>query len=200
MKTEAMKLVSLLLLGSLAPLGRAQDKPKPEEKPKTEAQSTPAKALIVFTEYDGDKKVKSLPYTLYINAPDGPELRPGTWAKLRIGSRVPVYTGGSTGNMTYIDVGTNIDARAAHTGDGHFLLYLNLERSWVEGDVIVPIAKTLSPQEDPSAGHFKEPIIRQFKSELDLKIREGQVVESTMATDPLSGKVLKVEVSLSLVK
>src|SRR6266850_5269764 len=107
MRAKAIQLALLLLISSLSPLGRAQEKPKAEEKPKSEAQSTPAKALIVFTEYDGDKKVKSLPYTLYINAPDAPELGPSTWARLRIGSRVPVYTGGTTGNMTYIDVGTN---------------------------------------------------------------------------------------------
>jgi len=200
MRAKAIQLALLLLISSLSPLGRAQEKPKAEEKPKSEAQSTPAKALIVFTEYDGDKKVKSLPYTLYINAPDAPELRPGTWARLRIGSRVPVYTGGTTGNMTYVDVGTNIDARAAHTGNGRFLLYLNLERSWVEGDVSVPVAKSDGSASETSAGHFREPIIRQFKTELDLKVREGQVVESTMATDPLSGRVLKVEVSISLVK
>jgi len=200
MKTTTIYVASLLLLGMLSPLGRAQDKPKAEEKPKSEAPSTPAKALIVFTEYDGDKKVKSLPYTLYINAPDAPELGPSTWARLRIGSRVPVYTGGTTGNMTYIDVGTNIDARAAHTGNNHFLVYLNLERSWVEGDVSVPVAKSDGSASETSTGHFREPIIRQFKTELNLKVREGQVVESTMATDPLSGRVLKVEVSVSLVK
>jgi len=200
MKTTTIHVASLLLLGMLSPLGRAQDKPKAEEKPKSEAQSTPAKALIVFTEYDGDKKVKSLPYTLYINAPDEPELKASTWARLRIGSRVPVYTGGTTGNMTYIDVGTNIDARAAHTGGGRFLVYLNLERSWVEGDVSVPVAKSDGSASETSAGHFREPIIRQFKTELNLKVREGQVVESTMATDPLSGRVLKVEVSVALVK
>src|SRR6266404_812840 len=118
MKTTTIHVASLLLLGMLSPLGQAQDKPRAEEKTKSEAQSTPAKALIVFTEYDGDKKVKSLPYTLYINAPDAPDLGLSTWAKLRIGSRVPVYTSASNENMTYIDVGTNIDARAAHTGGG----------------------------------------------------------------------------------
>jgi hypothetical protein len=200
MKTTTIHVASLLLLGMLSPLGRAQDRPKGEEKPKSEAQSTPAKALIVFAEYDGDKKVKSLPYTLYINAPDGPDLKPSSWARLRIGSRVPVYTGGTTGNMTYIDVGTNIDARAAHTGNNHFLLYLNLERSWVEGDVSVPVAKSDGSASETSAGHFREPIIRQFKTELDLKVREGQVVESTMATDPLTGRLLKIEVSVSVVK
>ena len=198
MRNRAIHVAALLVFGMLSPIGQAQDKPKPEEKPKSEVQTTPVKALIVFTEYDGEKKVKSLPYTLYINAPVSTELMPG-WVKLRIGNRVPVYTGKD--QFQYFDVGTNIDARAAHTPEGPFRLYLNLERSSVEGDVLVPMQKPpeqLSP--DPHAGSFRQPVVRQFKSELDLKIREGQVLESTMATDPMSGKVLKVEVSISVVK
>ena len=101
--------------------------------------------------------------------------------------------------MTYLEVGTNIDARAAHTPEGHFLLYLNLERSWAEGYTLVPVQRP-PEQMDPHAGSFQEPIIRNFRSELDLKLREGQVMESTMATDPISGKVMKVEISLSVVK
>jgi hypothetical protein len=193
-------ILAALLLGSLSPAWSSQDKPKSDEKPNAEAQTTSVKAQIVFTEFEGDKKVKSLPYTLYLNAPDAPDLKSSAWAKLRIGSRVPVYTGGNTGNMTYMDVGTNIDARAAHISEGRFLLYLGLERSWVEGDGVVPVSKADSPQSVANVGHFREPIVRQFKSELDLKVREGQVVESAMATDPLSGKVLKVEVTVSTVK
>jgi hypothetical protein len=198
MKARAICVPSLLLLGFLAPVGWAQDKPKADEKPKSEAQTTPVKVLILFTEYEGDKKVKSLPYTLYVNAPDSGQLTPG-WTRLRIGNRVPVYTGKD--QFSYFDVGTNIDARAAHTGGDRFLLNLNLERSSVEGDVLVPMQK---PPEtnvpDPHSGSFREPVVRQFRSELDLKLREGQTLESTMATDPVSGKVLKVEVSLAIVK
>lgn len=202
MKASSIRVASILLLvlAMLLPIGRAQEKPKAEDKPKAEAQTTPVKVTIVFTEYEGDKKTKSLPYAVYINAPDASELKPQS-VKLRVGNRVPVYTGGSTGNMTYLDVGTNIDARAAHTPEGHFLLYLNLERSWVEGDVLVPVQKppeTTVP--DPHAGSFHEPIIRSFRSELDLKLREGQTLETTMATDPVTGKVMKVDVTLSVVK
>lgn len=198
MKNAAITLASLLLLGSLPALGFAQDKPKTDEKSRAEAQATtPIKVQIVFAEFDGDKKVKSLPYALYVNAADAPELRPG-WTKVRIGSRVPVYTGGPNGGMTYIDVGTNIDARAAHTGEGRFLLYLHLDRSWVEGEAPVPVLAPTS--QTPHAGEFREPIIRQFSSELDLKLREGQTIESNMSTDPISGKVMRVEVSLSVVK
>src|SRR5215467_9830024 len=121
MKFNPIHVASILLLGMFSPICHAQDKPKQEDKPKAEVQTTPVKAQIVFTEYEGDKKTKSLPYTLYINAPDAPELKPG-WVRLRVGSRVPAYTGGSNGSMTYIDVGTNIDARAAHTPEGPFLV------------------------------------------------------------------------------
>ncbi|HET9995225.1 MAG TPA: hypothetical protein VFQ18_07460 [Candidatus Acidoferrum sp.] len=197
MKINAIHLASFLLLGMLSPIGHAQDKPKSEEKPKAEVQTTPVKVQIVFTEYDAEKKVKSLPYTIYVNAPDASELKPG-WTKLRIGSRVPVSIGKD--QVQYFDVGTNIDARGAYTGGGRFLLFLNLERSWVEGEVALSAAKSDSSQPDTASSHFREPIVRQFKSELDLKVREGQPVESTMATDPVSGKVLKVEVSVAIVK
>lgn len=200
MKLSPIHVASLLLLGMFSPVLHSQDKPKAEDRPKAEAQTTPVKVTIVFTEYDGDKKTKSLPYMLYINAPDAPEVKP-QGVKMRVGNRVPVYTGGSTGNMTYLDVGTAIDARAAHTPEGHFLLALGVERSWVEGDVLVPVqkpAETTVPE--PHAGSFHEPIIHSFKSDLDLKLREGQTIETTMATDPISGKVMKVEVTLAAIK
>jgi len=196
---KAVITVVVLLWGMLSPLCSAQDKPKAEESHKAEVRTTPVKVQVVFTEFEGEKKLKSLPYTLYINAPDAPEWLSSSFVKLRVGSRVPVYTGGTTGSMTYLDVGTNIDARGAYS-DGRLLMQLNLERSWVEGDVSVPVAKSEGSLSETSSGHFREPIIRNFRSELDLKLREGQPVESTMATDPISAKVLKVDVSFTIVK
>src|SRR6266436_9982910 len=191
--------LAVLLFGMLSPFCLAQDKPKAEESQKAEVRTTPVKVQIVFTEFEGDKKVKSLPYTLYINALDAPELKPG-WVKLRVGSRVPIYTGGTAGNMTYLDVGTNIDARSAYVGESRLLLYLRIERSWVEGGVSVPVAKSDGSASETSSGHFQEPIVRQFVSEFDLKLREGQPVESPTATDPISGKVLKVDISFTIVR
>ena len=197
MKTRSIQVASLLLLGVLSPLVQAQDKPKPSDTPKAEVQTTPIKVQIVFTEFEGDKKTKSLPYIIYMNSPDTNDLKPA-WVKFRIGSRLPVYVGKN--EMQYVDVGTNVDARSAHAPDGHVLLQMTLERSWVEGEVSVPVSKSDASPSDPSGGHFQEPIIRGFKSELDLKLREGQPVESNMATDPISGRVLKVEISFAVVK
>lgn len=197
MRTGAIHVASLLLLGMLSPIILAQDKPKPADTPKAEVQTTPIKVQIVFTEFEGDKKTKSLPYVMYMNSPDSNEFRSG-WVKFRIGSRLPVYVGKN--EMQYLDVGTNVDARSAYTGDGHILLQLILERSWVEGEVSVPMMKSEASPSDASGAHFQEPIIRGFKSELDMKLREGQPVESTMATDPISGKVVKVEISFTVAK
>ena len=197
MRTASVQIASLLLLGILSPVVLAQDKPKTDDKSKVEVLTTPIKVQIVFTEFEGDKKIKSLPYVMYMNAPDSSELRAG-WVKFRIGSRLPIYVGKN--EMQYMDVGTNVDARSAYTGDGHVLLQMTLERSWVEGEVSVPMTKSDSSPSDPSGGHFQEPIVRGFKSELDLKLREGQPVESNMATDPISGRVLKVEISFAVVK
>ena len=178
MKRSMISLM-VLLFGVLPPFCSAQEKPKAENGQKAEVRTTPVKVQIVIT---------------------APDWKSGGFVKLRVGSRVPVYTGGTAGSMTYLDVGTNMDARSAYTGEGRLLLQVKIERSWVEGGVSVPVAKSDGSASEISSGHFREPIIRNFTSELDLKLREGQSVESIMATDPLSGKVLKIDVSFTIVK
>jgi hypothetical protein len=186
---------ALLVLGACVPRFMAQDKAKGEDSTK-EVATIPIKVQIVFTEFEGERKVKSLPYTIYHNAARGTELRPnGT--KLRIGSRVPVTTG--SGQMQYIDIGTNLDCRAVRHDDGHFVLQLGLERSWVEGDVPVSMDKT-SDRVDGASSTFREPVIRDVRNEFDLSMRDGQTVEAAMATDPLSGRVVRIEVTLNVLK
>jgi hypothetical protein len=45
-----------------------------------------------------------------------------------------------------------------------------------------------------------QPMVREYRGGIVLSVREGQPTEATVATDPLTGHVLKVEVTLSLVK
>jgi len=191
MKIARFALVALLALGLMPLYASAQDKPKTDAK----SPGIALKLQVTIVEREGEKKVTNLPYTFFVRAGDGGSGSP--WTKLRTGSRVPVYTGKEHG-MQYIDVGTSIDARAVVAEDGRFDLTLNLERSWVEGEVIVPIDK--SDASDPNTGHFKEPIIRQFKTELTLPMRDGQTSESTEAADPTSGRVLILTVTMNVVK
>ena len=191
-----MAKVALLVavLAVLTRSGAGQEQSK-SEVPSAEARPTevtPLRVSVTFVEFEGDRKVKSLPYTLVVVADaNNPK------SIVKVGSRVPVYTGKDFG-MQYLDVGSNIDCTARHAKDGEFHLTLDLERSWVEGDVSVAVEKGNSSQS--SVGQFPEPIVRQFRSELSLMLRDGQSVESTFATDPLSGKVFKVEVSLAVLK
>jgi hypothetical protein len=188
--TAALLIAALVM----APPGRAQEKNKSEDTPAETrpVAATPLKVTVTFAEFEGEKKVKSLPYTLIVAA-DGKTPK----SQLKMGSRVPVYTGKENG-MQYLDVGSNISCMAFHANDDRFDLRLDLDRSWVEGDVAVPVDRGSSSQS--FSGQFPEPIVRQFRSELSLTLRDGQSVESTLATDPLSGKVFKVEVALSVLK
>jgi hypothetical protein len=189
-------LVLLTCLMVLSPRMAAQEKPKTEEGTKTEIRPTPLKVQVVFSEFEADKKVKSMPYTSIVTADAG---RGQDYSKLRIGSRVPLYTGKENG-LQYIDVGTNLDFRAERLEDGKFGLKIALERSWVQGDVEIPVNKTVGSQIAPSPGQFKEPVIGQYKTDVYLVVRDGQTVENTVATDPLSGRLLKIELTLSVAK
>lgn len=164
-----------------------------EEKSRTEVSApapsekvTPLKIQVLLTEFDGAKKVKSLPYISYVTASSEHAYES---TKIRLGTKVPVYTGKESG-MQYIDVGTNIDCRARHAEGDAYRLSVVVERSWVDG------ASDLSG----TAGQLPEPIIRQFKNEMEVTLRDGQTSEPTVATDSMTGKVMKIEVSLSVLK
>jgi hypothetical protein len=192
MRKARIALGVLTLLTATVTL-RAQDKVK------SEAKVPPAvlKVQVTITETEGEKKVVNLPYTFYMKAGEGGPASP--WTKVRMGSRVPVYVG-KDGGMQYIDVGTNIDARGFAGEEGRFDLNLNLERSWVEGEVAVPVERPGGQTTDSHAGQFREPVIRQFKTELVLTMKDAQTIQSTLATDPLSGKVLAINVTMNVVK
>lgn len=169
---------------------------------KEAAAPTPVKLEIVLSEYDGAKKISSLAYTLpVISNGDRPS---GAFASLRVGVRVPVnVTTEKKGEnpLQYVDVGTNIDARAAHADDGRYQLDLTVDRSSLyvaargkEGNIV---GREWSAGDAPPGN---PPMVRQYRGGLGLFVREGQAAEATVATDPVTGHVLKVEVTLNVVK
>ncbi|HKV25175.1 MAG TPA: hypothetical protein VJN93_11345 [Candidatus Acidoferrum sp.] len=168
---------------------RAQDKTKSQNDSQ---EITPLRVQVVFMEYDGDKKISSLPYTLLVNADDkGPQ------AALRMGLRVPIEVGtGGMKQFQYQDVGTNLDGRANKTEDGRFNLRLNVEKSslYTPGPTEKPV--TVGGNEV----HPGQPVMEAFRSQVNLILRDGQTIQATVATDPVNGHVLKVEVTLNVIK
>lgn len=188
MRITRFALVALASLALVAPYVLGQDQPA-----STKSASPILKVQVIIAEQEGEKKVANLPYTFFLRAPDNPS--GNQWTKLRMGSRVPVYSGKDS--FQYIDVGTSIDARALAIPDGHFDISLNLERSWVEGEVLIPPAAT-GP--DSNAPQHREPVIRQFKTELAFTMQDGQSIQSTQASDPVSGRVLTLTVTMNVMK
>lgn len=191
MKIARSTVVALAGLALLAPRLLAQEKPASD----TKAPTATLKLQVTIAEQEGEKKVANLPYTFFLRSGESGPASP--WTKVRMGSRVPVHAGKEA--MQYLDVGTNIDARALATADGHFDLSLNLERSWVEGEIPVSTEKVGSLGESNPTQN-KEPIIRQFKTELTLAMRDAQTIQTTQAADPLSGRVLTITVTMNVVK
>src|SRR5712692_7173557 len=124
----AMKKLSyLLLLGALfQPTLHlcAQEKPKAEERVKV---PTPIKVQIVFTEFEGEKKISSMPYAFTVITDE--KVGGNYSTSLRTGIRVPIELESKDQKTTYLDIGTNIDCGIKAEDDGRFRLYLSFERS-----------------------------------------------------------------------
>lgn len=185
------KLSYLILLGGLSlPLVqlRAQEKPKTEERVRV---PTPVKVQIVFTEFDGDKKISSMPYTFTVISD---EKMGGNYStSLRTGIRVPIETDGKDQKTTYMDIGSNIDCGIKTEDDGRYRVYLIFDRSTLypnkssEGERLIAEPNGL-------------PLVRQFRTSANLILKDSQTSENLLSTDPLNGHTLRVSVTITVQK
>lgn len=182
----------LLLAGTMClPLlpAQAQEKPKAEERAKV---PTPVKVQVVFTEFDGDKKISSMPYSFTVISDD--KQGGGNYTtSLRTGIRVPVETDAKDQKTTYMDIGSNIDCGIRSEEDGRFHVNLIFDRSALypnkssEGERLVAEPNGL-------------PLVRQFRSGESLILKDGQTSENLLSTDPLNGHTLRVSVTINVLK
>ena len=195
--TKKNALAGLFVIVAIAaPRLLAQEKTKSAEaaKPAETAKTmTPLRVQVVFSEFEGEKKLSSLPYTFLVNADER-----GERAAVRMGLRVPIEASSNSGvkQFQYMDVGTNLDGRAEKTEDGRFLLMLNVEKSSVYRPAASEKPASLGGNEISVA----QPIVQQFRTQVNLLIRDGQTEQSTVATDPVTGHVLKVDVTANVIK
>ena len=182
-----MRMAGMLMCLLMIPAGiRAQEQAK---TPNTES-ITHLRVDLLLTEYNGDKKMSSLPYSLYVGI--GDPTHSVHSAYLRMGVRVPISTGTQ---LTYQNVGTNIDVSATNVGDGLYRLEFTVQRTSV-----------YSPEDSGNisqgAVHFggNEPILRDFNSRFELNLHDGENKEGMSATDPFSGHVMKTSVTIHVVQ
>jgi hypothetical protein len=147
----------------------------------------PLKVQLVLSKVKGETKTASLPYSLPCNAEE-----PARGSHLRMGIDVPVLTAAKEGPPAYQyrSVGTNIDCRASAMSDGRYRLEMTVEHS----SMYAP------PDESTRAAVGAAPLFRTFRSGFVPVLRDGQSMQYTMATDPVSGEVVRIDVTLAVVK
>ncbi|MGB6876891.1 MAG: hypothetical protein WBD87_12760 [Candidatus Acidiferrales bacterium] len=170
MKVAAISF-GLLMAAAFAP---AQD----QAKNSNEVIKSHVRLDFLFTEYNGDKKISSLPYTMYIEAASR-EPRPG---KLRIR------------DVFHLQVETDIDCSAYAEEDGSYELATNVNRFSVYSAADGQSEAAAIPNAND------RPVNRMFTVEFDLELHDGQTMEGASATDPFNGHVLKVSVTLHVIK
>jgi hypothetical protein len=192
-------MLAAVLMMAAGAAGQAQDPAAPASPPQsTPAQSTSlvgVKVQVVISRYQGDKKVSSLPYVLGV-------VVNGSKTSLRMGVDVPVvqtvFSGASkdgpaiqpVSSYNYRSVGTNIDCQAENAGGDHFKLILTITDSSVQLDA-GDRGKALMPN---------VPMFRSFNSSFQVLLRDGQTTQYTSATDPISGEMTKIDVTLNVLK
>ncbi len=176
-------ILAVLPLALLAAQGSGEEKPEAASPRKN---ATPLKVQVVFARYQGERKQSSLPYAISLAAPGRP-------ARLRMGIEVPVpVVSGkeTTPSFQYRSVGTNLDCSADLLADGRYRLDLTIEQSSIhppEGDRKTAIGPDI-------------PFFRSFNAGFTVVLGDGQTAPYVLATDPVSGEVLKVEVTLTVLK
>ena len=194
--TKHLQTIALVFAFALASsvIVRTQEKPAPPAAPKpTAAPVTPLKVSVVVSRFQGEKKLSSLPYTLSVNA--------GSRGTLRMGAKVPVMMM-MTANMPkdmpqggpiqYQDVGTSIDCFVSNAqDDGRFRVEITIDDSSVYGDGPNP------SDNKPPPGN---PTFRSFRASDSMVLKDGQTSQFTTATDKVSGEIVKVDVTLTVVK
>jgi hypothetical protein len=197
-----MMMIGWILLSCVvfaSPLLHAQATPVRTQEVATGKQ-IPLKVQLVVSRYQGDKKVSSLPYTLSVVANDNDK------TSLRMGVDVPipstVFAAATAGgpasipqtSYTYRSIGTNIDCAARTLEEGVFKLDLAVE------DSSVFVSQKDSASDPSRALGLPAPSVRRFTSTFNLLLREGQTAQHTSATDPVSGEVLRIDVTLNVLK
>jgi hypothetical protein len=176
---------------------RAQETPKPEatkpaEAPRADGGSerrgpgVTLRVQLVISRFQGEKKLASLPYTLVVTTGDAR-------ARMRMGLDTPIPVtstaegGKQTTSIQYRTVGTNIDCTASDRRDGVYQLNIGVENSSA-----LPGA----------AGNVEgaAPIFRRFETNIVSLLRDGQTIQTIASTDPVTGEVVKIDVTMNVVR
>jgi hypothetical protein len=193
-----------LMLASAATLGAQEPGPGPVPNPTAQGSARPAagapvplKIQLVLSRFQGEKKLSSVPYTLSVTANEG-----SGSARVRMGVQMPIPSVniGATGavpSYNYKDLGTNIDCSANSGPDGQYKVQLTV----ADSSVYFQEQDAAKPNVPPVPSHLVGvPAFRSFTSTFTTWLRDGQTSQYTSVPDQVSGQVLKIDATLTVLK
>jgi len=208
--TLALVLGLALITGRAAAQEKAAGPPKDAERPPERASEARPKGRVppnllrvqlVVARYQGDRRTGSAAYSFLVLAG---ERMSEERARVRMGVEVPIAVAMSpstesgktpTTSYQYKNVGTSIDCRAEDRGAGLYVLNLSVENSSAY------TAEGRSPSSPPEfAMSGDRPVFRSFNVGLTPVLRDGETIQAVASTDPVSGEVVKIDVTLNVVK
>ncbi|MEO6078437.1 MAG: hypothetical protein ABIQ86_01475 [Steroidobacteraceae bacterium] len=159
------------------------------------SQAEPAMPMLriqlVISRFEGEKKVASLPYTFTVSPlsqrnSGSAAIRMGVDAPIPMTSIPDADKGGTT--VQYRSIGTDIDCNGVmELPDGRYQFQIG-----VRNTAAVP----------PSAGDGKNslPLFRRFDASFTPVLRDGQSMQTIASTDPVTGEVIKIDVTLNVIR
>jgi type II/III secretion system protein len=189
-------LAAIVVFAAVMRLSAQQaQKPEPSAPPPQAAgaqAAIPLRVQLVIAKYKADKKVASLPYTISTAVGQRARLRIGAdapYSQTRVTAKPPDgQTQSPPVSFSYRTIGTAIDCMPTATGDGRYRLELTISH-----DSISFSTGTASlPQEAP--------VFPTFSVTNTLVLKDGETGQLTAAADPVTGEVMRVDVTLTLLK
>lgn len=170
--------LSAVLASTFGSTGYARQAPQPR------VQSTQMlKLTVVLSRVNGEKKIANLPFVLLVTPKEGPTT---VTMSSQVGFPTTTINEGKTvTGYQYQNIGTSMNAQATDLDGGLFSISLSINDQQMLND-----------------GAVKEaPGRRQdFSSSTKLLLRDGGTIQYNAATDKATGDVVKVDVTLNVIK
>jgi Flp pilus assembly secretin CpaC len=197
MRVLARSLLLALGVVSIAVSAGAQN--QPPSAAGVSAVSIPLRIQLVIARYQGEKKISSVPFTLFVNATDLAN-HAEEQSRVQIGVEVPMpavpppaeakpNAAGQAAPLQYRPFGTNINCFAKVLDNGRFKLSIAIDESMPYTD-----------QDRARSTTSPAPVFRSSRVSSFVVLKDGQSEQFSTATDRFSGEVVKMDVTLSVVK
>ena len=144
------------------------------------------KVTVNISRWEGEKKVGNSPYVLMVVPSWGERASKnvdGDRTSLQMGSEYPLPLG-ADGKVNYKPLGTNITAAAHPVEAGKYNVYVSVQDTQVD-------------RPKPNMGL---PSFQNFRADNRLVMGDGQTIQYSVATDAITGQIVKLDVTLNVVK